>query len=148
MQSLCAFDVEEDKYMALTVNYRGDVDEKGANETMEYMKKNKKFTMVEWCPNDIHIGINEADITLKERDELHRFPRSVVMMGNNTAFGGVIYSEVSQKHDLMYSQRAYVHWYVAEGMEEGEFEEAREDLGFLEKDYFDVLSEQVTEEVI
>jgi len=47
---------------------------------------------------------------------------------------------------MMYSQRAYVHWYVGEGMEEGEFSEAREDLGFLEKDYLDVVTEQNSDE--
>merc|ERR1719367_463733 len=136
------FDVVEDKYMAISLNYRGAVMSQEANGTVQWVKQQGKVSFVEWCPTGFKI-IPPKAVT---GDDMAIAERTAVMIGNNIAVNRVFSERLSKKYDMMYSQRAYVHWYVGEGMEEGEFSEAREDLGFLEKDYLDVVTEQASDE--
>jgi tubulin alpha len=139
------FDTNEDKYMAISMNFRGSVSSKDANTNTQKLKSKDKVSFVEWMPTGFKIGLNNIPCASLGDDVLKYTTKTCAMIGNNVAVNRVFQDRLSKKYDMMYSQRAYVHWYVGEGMEEGEFSEAREDLGFLEKDYLDVITEQASD---
>ncbi len=66
------------------------------------------------------VGLNDEPPAVLPEDDVAPAKRNVIMIGNNTAISRVFSERISKKYDLMYSQRAFVHWYVGEGMEEGE----------------------------
>ena len=130
-------EAEKGKYVACCLLYRGDVVPRDVNAATDALRRERQGQFVSWCQTGIKLGLNSRAPCVVPGSELAATPRAVCMLANTSAVSQA-WHRINRKFDLLYSRRAFVHWYLGEGMQEDTFLEARHDLAALEQDYREI----------
>ncbi|XP_076240237.1 tubulin alpha-1C chain [Calliopsis andreniformis] len=124
-------------YMSCCLLYRGDVNPNDVNTAIALLKGHPSIRFVTWSPTGFKVGINYQPTTTVPGGDLAPSRRTVAMASNSTSVKQ-LWTMLARKYDLMYRKRAFVHHFVGEGMEEGVFQDARENMATLINDYKEV----------
>ncbi|KAG7213261.1 hypothetical protein KM043_002561 [Ampulex compressa] len=119
-------DPRKGKFLTIAAIFRGRMSTRHVDEQMLNIQNKNSPYFVGWLPNNIKTAI--CDIPPRG------LSMSATLISNTTAIQEV-FKKITNMFDGMFRKKAYLHWYTAEGMEESEFSEARDNLRELISEY-------------
>lgn len=123
---MAASDPRHGRYLAVSAIFRGIMSMKDIDEQMLNIQSKNSSYFVEWIPNSVKTALcNIPPKGLK---------MSATFIGNSTAIQE-IFKRISDQFSLMFSRKAFLHWYIGEGMDEMEFTEAESNMNDLVAEY-------------
>lgn len=143
---MAACDPQKGIYLSASAHFRGKVSPSEIDEQLALIQNQHNSSFVGWIPNNLKSSITNIPPIGMEV--------SATFVGNTTATQQ-IFTRIDSQFQKLYARRAFVHWYVNEGVEVVEFDEARsamtdmiqetemyQDLGVSDQEEPDFLSEQ------
>lgn len=123
---MCACEPSHGKYLTAACVFRGRMSTKEVDEQIVNIQRKNSPYFVEWIPNNIKTAV--CDIP----------PRGLKMaatfLGNTTAIVE-IFKRVDEQYSSMYRRKAFMHWYIGEGMNNNDFQEAQETMRDVISEY-------------
>lgn len=114
------------RYLAVAAMFRGKVSMKEVDEQMNAVQHKNSAYFVEWIPNSVKTAV--CDVAPRG------FKMSATFVGNSTAIQE-LFKRISSQFSAMFKRKAFLHWYIGEGMDEMEFTEAESNMNDLVSEY-------------
>lgn len=136
--TLSADKFSRSKIIATCLSFRGAAAgwQRGLAATVLHSKMNQALNFVDWCPTGVKVAIHAVP-PLRPVPEscLAECPANLTMLINGTAAAQRALQNINAQFLRLYERRCFVHWYVGEGMEEGEFTEASDCIADIISEY-------------
>ncbi|OIR57557.1 MAG: tubulin beta chain [Amphiamblys sp. WSBS2006] len=114
------------RYLAVAAMFRGSVSMREIDDQMVSIQAKNSSQFVEWIPN----GVKTAACDVAPKG----LKMSATFIGNSTSIQD-LFRRVSDSFSSMFRRKAFLHWYIGEGMDEMEFTEAESNLNDLIAEY-------------
>ena len=135
---MCASDLKHGNFLAASAIFRGKMSSKEVDEQILNVQNKNSSYFDEWIPNNIKSSV--CDIPPKG------LKMSVTFIGNSTAIQGM-FKRIGEQFTAMFKRKAFLHWYIAEGMDEMEFTEAESNMNDLISEYQQYQNATAEEEI-
>jgi len=114
------------EFLTAALMFRGKISNKDVDDQMAFIRLKFKDNFVDWIPGGVSASI--CDVPPR------KLKASCTFVANSTAVYELFY-RVWQQFTKMYRRKAFIHQYLAEGMDENEFVEAENNLRELVHEY-------------
>ena len=136
---MCSADIRHGRFLAGAVSLRGSISTNEVEEKISEVKAKQLTNSLDWIPDGVMSSIcNVARVKGSERD--------ATFMLNSSAIKKSI-KRIGEQFTSMFRRKAFLHWYLAEGMDEMEFTEYESHINDVlceydlpsvyERDYYD-----------
>jgi len=119
-------DSRRGKYLTASALFRGKMSTNDIDEQMQKIHQKNESIFVPWIPNNIKSSVCDVPPV--------GLQMSATFLANSTSIKG-LFKRVASQFSAMYRKRAFIHWYLEEGMEEVEFTEAESNIHDLISEY-------------